>query len=88
MWDRVLQVLSGTRRFSLLLKALKAFGLCLILSLYNVIVEIMVVTAGVMGRSIMVIMVVMDRDMVICFDFIRHGVFALFVFGEIVSDIV
>lgn len=88
MWDRVLQVLSGIRRFSLLLKALKAFGLCLILNPYSVIVVTKVATVGVMGRSIMVIIVATDSGMVICFDFTRHGVFVLFVFGEIVSDMV
>lgn len=81
MWDKVLQVLSGTRRFSLLLKALKAFGLGPILSLYVVIA----ITAGVTGSIIAVRTIVIERGIVICFDFNRHGVLALFVFGEIVS---
>lgn len=88
MWNRVPQVLSGTRRFPLLLKALKAFGLSTILSLYNSAVEITAITVGVVGRSIAVIAAAIDRGRVICFDFSRHGVFVLFVFGEIVRDIV
>lgn len=84
MWDRVLQVLSGTRRFSLLLKALKAFGLGSILSLYSTTAVII----GETGSSIIAAIAMMDNGVVVCVDVIRHGVFVLFVFGEIVRVIV
>lgn len=84
MWDRVLQVLSGTRRFSLLLKALKAFGLCSILSLYITTAIII----GDSGSSIVVNTVVIDRGSIICVVFSRHGVFVLLVLGNTVNVIV
>lgn len=84
MWDRVLQVLSGTRRFSLLLKALKAFGLSSILSLYITIAIIV----GETGSSMVVNTAIIDSGVVICVDFSRHGVFVLFVFGKMVNVIV
>lgn len=83
MWDRVLQVLSGTRRFSLLLKALKAFGLGAILSLYVIIA----IAVGVIGSSRAVMVAMSDSGIVVCVDFSRHGVLALFVLGGIVSVI-
>ena len=84
MWDKVLQVLSGTRRFSLLFKALKASGLVLILSSYIVIAIIV----GVEGSIIAVITIMVERGNIFCFDLIRHDVLALFVFGEIVNVMV
>lgn len=48
----------------------------------------MAVIAGVIGNSIAVNIAAIDSGSVICVDFSRHGVFMLFVFGDIVNVIV
>lgn len=63
-----MQILTEIRGFSLLLKALKAFGLTINLNFYKTSVKIM----GVSGRRRIERVADINRIMVGCWGFVRH----------------